>query len=202
MTSRQTLFLDLGGVLLTNGWDHLSRHNAVQQFGLSQTEFDERHEEFYDLHETDHISFDQYLDMVVFYKKRPFTREEFKQFMFAQSQPYTEMIALIQRLKQHYNLNVAAVSNEGRELAEYRIRAFDLSSFIDHFFVSCFVHIQKPDLRIFRMALDVTQSTPAGVLYIDDRPNLVEAAAELGILGHPHRSARETEAWLQQHLQT
>jgi putative hydrolase of the HAD superfamily len=200
MTARQTLFIDLGGVLLTNGWDRVSRRNAMQHFGIDQEEFDLRHHEFYDLHETDQISLDQYLDMTLFYEKRPFTREEFKQFMFEQSQPYPEMIALIKQLKLEYHLNVAAVSNEGRELAEYRIRTFALSEFIDHFFVSCFVHVQKPNLRIFQMALDVTHSTPAGVLYLDDRPNLVEAAAELGILGLPHRSAHDTETWLRQHL--
>jgi putative hydrolase of the HAD superfamily len=113
---------------------------------------------------------------VIFYQERPFSLEEFRAYMFEQSQPYQEMIDLVCGLKAHYNLKIAAVSNEGRELTIYRIQKFELGKFIDFFVSSCFVHYRKPDADIFRIALDIAQVPPAEVVYIEDRLMFVEIA--------------------------
>ncbi|MCX6622241.1 MAG: HAD-IA family hydrolase, partial [Acidobacteria bacterium] len=123
---------------------------------------------------------DEYIGHTVFYQPRPFSREDFRQFIFAQSQPLDGMLEALVRLKQRHGFRVAAISNEGRELTEHRIRAFALDSVIDFFVSSCFVDLRKPDPRIFRMALDLAQADPKESLYLDDRPLFVEAAAALG----------------------
>ncbi len=102
----KTLFVDIGGVLLTNGWDHYARRRAAKHFKLDWTEMEERHGLNFETHEVDKIIFDEYLDRVVFYKKRPFTRTEFRRFMFAQSKPYAEMIELVRSLKAKYGLKI------------------------------------------------------------------------------------------------
>jgi putative hydrolase of the HAD superfamily len=186
MTSITTLFLDIGGVLLTNGWDRKARQLAAETFTLDYEELNERHHLTFDTYEEGKLSLDEYLDRVVFYEERTFTREHFRTFVFAQSRPLTEMIELICRLKSHYGLKVAAVSNEGRELNAHRIRAFQLGTFIDFFVSSCFVHFRKPDADIFRVALDIAQVEPAQVVYIEDRPMFVEVAQGLGIRGIVH----------------
>ena len=193
-----TLFLDIGGVLLTNGWDHNSRRRAAETFGLDYEEMSERHHLTFDTYEEGKLSLDDYLKRVVFYQDRSFTREEFKKFMYAQSKPYPDMIKLIRRLKAQYGLRVATVSNEGRELTMYRVQQFDLRTFVDFFVSSCFVHYRKPDEDIFRMALDVSQAQPDQVVYIDDRGLFVEVARELGITGIIHTGYEATRRSLEE----
>jgi putative hydrolase of the HAD superfamily len=181
-----TLFLDIGGVLLTNGWDHHERTLAAEKFNLDYDEMNERHHLTFDTYEEGKLSLDEYLDRVVFYQARVFSKEEFKAFMFAQSQPFPEMIELMGRLKNQYCLQVAAVSNEGRELTVYRVQQFRLDTFIDFFISSCFVHYRKPDADLYHIALDIAQVKPEQVVYIDDRAMFVEVAQGLGIKGILH----------------
>lgn len=139
---------------------------------------------------------EDYLTRVVFYEKRSFSRDDFKSFMFAQSQPLSEMLELIQRIKEKYALEVGAVSNEGRELTVFRIKKFNLKSFIDFFISSCFVHFRKPDEDMYRIALDIAQATPEQSVYIDDRAMFVEVARGLGINGINHVNYETTRAAL------
>lgn len=181
-----TIFTDLGGVLLTNGWDRGSRRKAINLFKLDPEETEERHHLTFDTYEVGKITLDEYLDRIVFYKKQPFSRQEFKDFMMAQSKPYPEMLDLMKKLKSKYGINIAVLSNEGRELAEYRIKKFKLHDFIDFFIVSSFVHFRKPDADIFRIALDTAQVQPSQVLYLEDRAMFVQVAESLGIRGLQH----------------
>lgn len=191
-SSITTLFLDIGGVLLTNGWDRGIRVHASEKFGLEYQEMDERHHLTFDTYEEGKLSLDEYLDRVVFYQERKFSRDDFKAFMFAQSQPFSEMIELMRGLKKQFGLQVAAVSNEGRELTVYRVRQFKLGMVIDFFVSSCFVHYRKPDADMYKIALDIAQVRPEQVIYIDDRPMFVEVAQGLGIQGIIHKSYEST----------
>lgn len=191
-----SLFLDIGNVILTNGWDRIMRMNAAEHFALDRDEMNERHHLTFDTYEEGKLSLDEYLDRVVFYEKRPFTKEDFKDFMYAQSTPFPEMINLICRLKARYHLKVAVVSNEGRELTEYRIAKFRLADFIDFFISSCFVHYRKPDADIYRIALDIAQVAPDCVAYVEDRAMFVDVAQGLGIRGIVHKTFESTRAAL------
>jgi putative hydrolase of the HAD superfamily len=193
-----TLFLDIGGVLLTNGWDRGVRTVASEKFGLDYAEMDERHHLTFDTYEEGKLSLDEYLNRVVFYQERSFSREEFKAFMYAQSQPFPEMIELMRGLKAQHGLQVAAVSNEGRELTVYRVQQFKLGTFIDFFISSCFVHYRKPDADMYRIALDIAQVRPEQVVYIDDRAMFVEVVQGLGIRGIMHTNYQSTGKALEQ----
>ena len=130
------------------------------------------------------LTLEEYLSRTVFYEERPFTRDQFREFMFAQSKPYPEMIELVAQLKVRHGLKIAVVSNEARELNAYRIRKFKLDGFVDFFISSCFVHIRKPDADIFRLALDIAQTPPEQVVYIENTPMFVQIAEGLGIRKH------------------
>ena len=192
-----TLFLDIGGVLLTNGWDRGIRLLASDKFGLDYKEMDERHHLTFDTYEEGKLSLDEYLNRVVFYQKRSFSRDDFKAFMYAQSRPFPETIELMRAIKTRHSLQIAAVSNEGRELTTYRVQQFKLGTFIDFFVSSCFVHYRKPDADIYRIALDIAQVHPEQVVYIDDRPMFVEVAQELGIKGIIHSGHEATRKALE-----
>jgi putative hydrolase of the HAD superfamily len=187
-----TIFTDVGGVLLTNGWGRSGRKKAIEVFNLDPFETEERHHLTFDTYEVGKLSLDEYLNRVVFYQERNFSKEEFRGFMFEQSQPYPEMIQLLQVLKGKYNLKIAVVNNEGRELNHYRIKKFKLDSFVDFFISSSFVHFRKPDADIFRIAIDVSQVAVNEIVYIDDRPLFVQVAESLGLKGIVHTDYEST----------
>jgi putative hydrolase of the HAD superfamily len=186
------VFVDIGGVLLTNGWDHHARRRAVKHFNLDWAEIEERHRLTFEIHEEGKLTFEEYLNLVVFHEKRPFTRAQFRRFMCDQSKPYPEMILMMAQLKAQHGLKVAVVSNESRELNAHRISTFRLTDFVDCFISSCFVHLRKPDVNIFRLALDITQTQPHQVLYIDNTPMFVEIAAGLGVRSILHMDYKST----------
>ena len=190
------LFVDIGGVLLTNGWNHHARRRATKHFKLNWAEMEERHGLNFETHEEDKITFNEYLDRVVFYQRRPFTRAEFRRFMFAQSKPRAEMIALIRNLKAKYGLKIVVVSNESRELNAHRISTFKLAGFVDAFISSCFVHLRKPDADIFKLALDIAQVPASQVVYIENTLMFVQVAEGLGIRSILHTDYKSTRAKL------
>jgi len=189
------VFVDVGGVLLTNGWDHHARRRAVAKFKLNWAEMEERHRLVFEIHEEGKLTFEEYLSLVVFYEKRPFTRAQFRRFMCEQSKAYPDMIALLGQLKAQ-GLKIAVVSNESLELNAYRIRTFELAKFVDSFISSCFVHLRKPDSNIFRLALDITQTPADRVLYIENTPMFVQIAEGLGIKSILHTDCESTRAQL------
>ncbi|HEY5043954.1 MAG TPA: HAD family hydrolase [Verrucomicrobiae bacterium] len=192
----KTLFVDIGGVLLTNGWDHHARRRAAKHFKLDWAEMEERHGLNFEIHEEDKLSFNEYLDRVVFYEKRPFTRAEFRRFMFAQSKPYAEMIALVRSLKVKYGLKIIVVSNESRELNAHRISTFKLAGFVDAFISSCYVRLRKPDADIFKLALDIAQTPARQIVYLENTAMFVQIAAGMGIRGILHTDYQSTRAQL------
>ena len=181
-----TLFLDIGGVILTNGWDRNARHKAVEKFKLDEDELNERHHLTFDTYESGKLSLDEYLNRVIFYEKRKFSRAKFKDFMFGQSRLLPDMLDFLKKLKKKNNLKVTAVSNEGRELTEYRIKEFKLFELFDAFVASSFIHLRKPDSDIYKYALDISQVSASNVAYLDDRHMFVEVAGTLGIKGIHH----------------
>jgi putative hydrolase of the HAD superfamily len=190
------LFLDVGGVLLTDGWDHHARKRAATNFKLELAEMEARHHLTVDIYEEGKLTLEEYLGRVVFYQKRPFTRAQFRRFMFAQSKPYPEMIELVAQLKVRHGLKIVVVSNEARELNAYRIRKFKLAGFVDSFISSCFVHVRKPDADIFRLALDIAQVPVRQVVYIENTPMFVQIAEGLGIRSILHTDYKSTCAKL------
>ena len=195
-TAIKTLFVDVGGVLLTNGWDHHARRRAAKNFKLPWAEMEERHRLVFETHEEGKLTFEEYLGWVVFYQRRSFTRAQFRRFMFTQSKPYPRMIDLVVQLKIRYGLKVAVVSNESRAVNAFRIRKFKLDRFVDTFISSCFVHIRKPDVDIFRFALDIAQAPAQQVVYIENTPMFVQIAEGLGIRSVLHTDYKSTCAKL------
>ena len=175
------IFWDVGGVLLTNGWDRAQREKALEQFHLDREEFNDRHEMLVSSFERGKISLDEYLDRTIFYRSRPFTRDEFRQFMFALSQPKSDELALAQELSRSGKYLMSTINNESRELNLYRIEKFGLREIFDIFISSCFVGLRKPEKDIYRLALEVTQKAPAQCCFIDDRDLNLESAEKLGM---------------------
>src|SRR5271154_808389 len=131
MAEVNTLFWDNGGVILTNGWDRGSRERAVEKFHLDWEDFEDRHELMLHTFETGELSLGDYLRRTVFYRPRPFTPEEFKAFMFEQSQPFPESLEFLGALARTRRYMLAALNNESLEINEYRIAKFNLRVYFE-----------------------------------------------------------------------
>ena len=180
-TKVTTLFLDIGGVLLTNGWGREQRENAITEFNLDKEETEDRNALMWDTYESDLLTLDDYLDFVVFHQPRSFTREKFTSYMLAQSHPLDGAIEHFKQLKKEHGFKVVALSNEARELNQYRIKQFKLDELFDFYISSCYVGLRKPDPAIYKMAIDTAQVKPEEVVYVDDRLTYIEMARKLNI---------------------
>jgi putative hydrolase of the HAD superfamily len=181
MSEITTIFFDVGGVLLSDGWGHDSRRAAAAQFGLDWDDFTDRHEKVAHLIETNRLALERYLDRVIFYRPRSFSRDEFRDFIFAQSQPRPESLEIAQRLAGLKKYFLATLNNEVLELNNYRIERFDLCKYFTVFFSSCYLGLRKPDEAIYRAALNIVQSPPGQCLFVDDREVNLECPRELGV---------------------
>ena len=192
-----TLFLDIGGVLLSNGWGHLSRENAAKKFRLNYLEMDVSHNFIFNIYEMGKITLDDYLDTVVFNHPRDFSKEDFKEFMFSQSVEQPGMLQWFKEWKQTCGFKVISINNEGRELNNYRIKKFSLHMCFDAFISSCEVGMRKPDPGIFNLALGIAQVYKEECIYIDDRLMLTEAAQKQGIRSFHHQDFETTKQILE-----
>ena len=181
MAEITTIFWDNGGVILTNGWDRGSRQKAVEKFGLDWADFEDRHELMLNAFECGRATLDEYLQRTVFYRDRPFKQEQFKQFMFEQSQALPEALEFARWLAKTGPHMQAALNNESSEINDYRIRTFQLRECFRAFFSSCYLGVRKPDREIYSLALKITQRAPAECLLIDDRGLNLECAREMGM---------------------
>ena len=181
MPDIELIFFDVGGVLGTDGWDRNQRAAAVEHFSLDQDDLAARHETVIKKWEAGEITLDDYLDTTIFYRPRPFTRDEFRAFMFAQSQPYPEMIALARALADTGRYRLMTLNNESPELNCYRIDTFGLADLFNAFLSSCYLGVCKPDSLIYERALCIAHTRPECAIFIDDRPENLAPAQALGI---------------------
>ena len=181
MPALRALFWDVGGVLLSNAWDHTQRAAALEHFQLDEKEFHARHELLVSSFERGKITLDEYLDRTVFYRERSFTRDSFREFMFSLSQPFPDVLAFAQSLANSRKYVMSTINNESRELNYYRMDKFALRGIFQLFVSSCFVGMRKPERDIYRLALEVTQIPGEECCFIDDRPLNLECAAQLGM---------------------
>jgi putative hydrolase of the HAD superfamily len=181
MADVKTLFWDNGGVILTNGWDRGSREKAVEKFHLDWDDFEDRHELMLNAFECGEASLDEYLQRTIFYRDRPYKPEEFKQFMFEQSQPMAEGLAVLAELAKGKRYLQAALNNESLEINDYRVHEFKLRDYFEAFFSSCYLGVRKPNRGIYSLALKITQCDPAECVLIDDRGLNLECAREMGM---------------------
>jgi putative hydrolase of the HAD superfamily len=193
----RAIFWDVGGVLLTNAWDHTERKTALEHFGLDQEEFHSRHEMVVSSFERGKISLDHYLQSTVFYRERSFSREQFRDYMQGLSKPKRDTLGFARSLAETRRYLMATINNESRELNLYRIEKFGLREIFQLFVSSCFVGLRKPESGIYRLALEITQVDPHECCFIDDRALNLESAAVLGMHTIEMKSQKQLQSELE-----
>lgn len=198
METIKVVFFDVGGVLLNNGWGHLSRQEAARLFNLDHSEMEVLHSFIFNVYEIGKITLDEYLDIVVFNHPRDFTKEDFKTFMFAQSEELPGLLQWLKDWKRSCGFRIISINNEGKELNDYRIKKFGLHDCFDAFISSCEVGMRKPDPGIFKLAMGIAQVSTEECVYFDDRIMLAEAAQKMGIRSVHHKDFLSTKTILEE----
>ena len=193
----KVIFLDIGGVLLSDGWEYESRQKAAKKFGLDFAEMDRLHHVIFNIYEIASITLNEYLDTVVFNHPRQFTREDFKAFMFEQTSELPGLLQWLKEWKKSCGFPIISINNEARELNDFRIKKFGLHQCFDAFISSCEVGMRKPDPGIFALAMGIAQVLPEECIYFDDRLTLVQAAQKLGIRSFHHKNFSTTKKILE-----
>ena len=193
----KVIFLDIGGVFLSNGWGHEARQKAAQAFNLDYGEMDMLHHFIFNVYEINHITLDDYLNTVVFNHPRSFSKEDFKAFMFAQSVELPDMLQWFKEWKQDCGFRVISINNEGKDLNDFRVKKFGLHQCFDAFVSSCVVGMRKPDPGIWSLAMGIAQVSPEECIYFDDRLMLVHAAKRSGIRSFHHQNFLTTKKILE-----
>jgi putative hydrolase of the HAD superfamily len=172
------ILFDVGGVLLTNGWDHRERAAVIEQFHLDLAEFEARHPAPNDAWERDAITAKEYLDATVFYQPRSFSQDDILSAICAQSRPLPDgALEILAELAASDKCMLGVLNNEARVTNDYRFQQFGLRDHIQAAFSSCYVGLRKPGQAIYRRALDILGKPPERVLFIDDRAENVAAAS-------------------------
>lgn len=181
MPKPTTLFFDIGGVLLTNGWDTPARQRAAAKFQLEEIDFQKRHGMVKTAFETGRMSIDTYLAKTVFYIERPFSRQDFIDYIFTESKANEDVLNWLRTFAKSRRYRIFALNNESRELHEYRKERFKLDEIFEGFLTSCYLGSVKPDEEIYLSALGIASCRPNEAIFVDDRPLNLETADALGI---------------------
>jgi len=176
-----TIFFDVGGVCLTNGWDNVRREKSAQQYSIDYEEMELRHKLVFMKFEKGKLSLDKYLDEVVFFRRRNFSKEEFIEFMYSQSRAFNSTLNILQQLVTKNKYLLATINNESLELNEFRIKKFKLNKYFKAFFSSCYLGVRKPEYEIFYKAICILQKEPGECLFIDDSEENAQAAKVSGL---------------------
>src|SRR5687768_15412925 len=174
------VFFDIGGVLATNGWDRNDRREASAHFAIDHDDYTRRHDEIVEAFEEGRLTLDEYLDRTVFIKPRAFTPEDFKTFMYRQSKPFPDSLAVARALCMRKSVRMCIASNESEELSRYRMRLFGLTEIFDTFLASCWVGVRKPARNFFERCVEITAGRAEQSLFIDDRDENIAGAAAFG----------------------
>jgi putative hydrolase of the HAD superfamily len=179
--SIQHIFFDIGGVLGTNGWDREQREKAVERFKLDAHDFQCRHEEIVGEWEEGRLSMQEYLDIAVFHEARNFSRQDFVEFMYAQSRADEGAVAIARELTGHAQYTLMTLNNESDELNRYRIMKFGISELFEAFLSSCWLGVRKPTQAFYDRCVGIAQADPKTSLFIDDREQNLSPARKLGM---------------------
>jgi putative hydrolase of the HAD superfamily len=176
------ILFDVGGVMLTNGWDHNERKAVIEQFSLDREAFESRHEKPNDAWERDTITISEYLKETAFYEPRSFTEADFLDAMKAVSLPIASTaIPVVKDIAATGRYLVGTLNNESRYLHEYRMEKYGIAPYLDLQLCSAYLGMRKPDADIYRRAIDIVGRPASRILFIDDRAGNAEAARSAGM---------------------
>lgn len=182
MSPFDVILFDIGGVLLTNGWDTKERALVLAKFGLDREEFEARHIAPYRAWERGAIDVQTYLQESLFYQPRTFSQKQFFSAICDGSKLLPEgAMGILREVVASHKYLVGALNNEARETNAFRLEEFGLAELFQVVLSSCFLGLRKPDAEIYERACEILCRPAERILFIDDREGNVVAAQAVGM---------------------
>lgn len=182
MSRYDVVLFDIGGVLLTNGWDRVERADVFGRFGIDAADYEARQKNIYEAWDTGRMTAEEFLSKTVFYKPRTFTREQYWAAVLEQSQLLPGGArGILEEIAASKKYLLGALNNEPRETNAYRFEHFGLGRLLQVRLSSCYLGLHKPDPAYYRRAIDILGVSPERIVFIDDRAENVRAAQGEGI---------------------
>lgn len=178
----KTIFWDVGGVLLTNGWDVQQRAGVLSALGVDLPAYEAVHDGVNYYWERGLISAQDFFEQTVL-ETNPqlnLTFDQLWQLVCSESRMlHQECFDLLSEIKDSGRYRLATLNNESKELNEYRLNTFDLRRHFDYFICSGYVHEMKPLPDIYRVATDISGFAAETALFIDDKQENCDTAVAL-----------------------
>lgn len=177
----EAVIFDMGGVFI-NTFDHSARQSMAQRYGISEKE----------------------LDRIVFHnslsadaEKGLYSKEELLERMaqqvgikmedatafymeyFSKDEEDAELVAFVRTLKPHYKLGL--LSNAYPGTREWMQKYHTFLNLFEISFFSAEAGMRKPEPEFFRLILDAMQVEPQKTLFVDDFPENIAGAQQLGM---------------------
>jgi putative hydrolase of the HAD superfamily len=176
----ETIFWDIGGVLLTNGWDKDQRADVLCRLGVDLEDYESRHDAANFYWERGLSTAKRFFDQTVFTEPRDFSFEDLWSLVCAESRVlHPECFDILGTLAADGRFKIATLNNESRELNDHRVEAFQLRDYFDYFICSGYVHEMKPDAAIYRSAIEISGYRAEQAIFIDDKQENCDAAMGL-----------------------
>jgi HAD superfamily hydrolase (TIGR01509 family) len=201
-TTIRTLFWDIGGVLLTNGWDSGQRTRVLSRVGVDLDKYESLHSEANYTWERGLTTAKTFFNTTVF-EQNPELELSFDVLwpqVCAESKVLNpECLDMLSELQQAGRLSIATLNNESRELNDYRLDAFHLRPLFDYFICSGYVGEMKPLPGIYNSAIEISGYPAETSLFIDDKQENCDAAIALGMKAIRFTSPAQLRVELAQH---
>ncbi len=196
----KTIIFDLGGVLVRTE-DRLPRQRLAEKFGMTYEEMDQLvyGSETAKLAGRGAISAEEHKEAVL--KKLDLPLDSFKSFgdeFWGGDRLDKKLIEFIQGLREEYT--TALLSNAWDDLRPLLINFWKIDGIFDHIFISAELKLAKPDPRIYHHVINELGMDPAGMIFVDDFIENVEAAREAGINAIHFRSREQALIELAENL--
>ena len=189
----KAILFDFGGVLVRTE-EYSARHAWDARLGLP-TGSVERAIQYSDLWiqaQLGRVSYQTYWNGVAeMLRMRPAEIPPLREAYFSGDRLNYKLISLIRDLRER-GLKIALLSNNIPQLEE-RLRELEIHTLFDHILISAKLGVMKPDVTVFRVALQTFKMAPQEVVYIDEALTNIRAAQPLGfhtILFRPEMDLR------------
>jgi putative hydrolase of the HAD superfamily len=183
----RTVFWDIGGVLLSNGYGRSERAGVYADLQLSMGEIadaEARRDEANWYWERGLIDEVEFFKRTLFYTPRNFMLTDVWASVEAQQRVlHPESIEMLHRMHARRQVRLASLNNESRELNAFRLKRFELRQYFDFCICSAYVHEMKPAAGIYRSALEIGGDKPGEACFIDDNEDNIAAANAAGFVG-------------------
>jgi putative hydrolase of the HAD superfamily len=181
----KTIFWDIGGVILTNGWDKGQRTRVLSRLNIDLDDYESRHDAANFFWERGLSTAFEFFNKTVFHAEQEndtLTFEELWPQVCAESKILNPgCLDILGVLKSSGSYKVATLNNESRELNHHRLETFRLRPYFDYFICSGYVHEMKPFPDIYRAAIEISGYPSHTSLFIDDKQENCEAATVHGM---------------------